>query len=86
MKKILAIVNKWEATGKLFFNRNSDGSMTIFIRDPRLWGGNLNIEHWQNANEVESELIAAKAKMLSGIQIDKLSGNLVIRVKDVYNS
>jgi len=52
LQTILGIVNVWESTGKAFFNRNSDGSMSIFLRDPRLWGGDPNTEHWHNARTV----------------------------------
>lgn len=53
LDKILGVVNQHEATGKAFFNRNSDDSMTIFVRDPRVWGGNPNSIPFErnNANE-----------------------------------
>lgn len=83
LQQVLAVVNKWEETGKAFFNRNSDGSMTICIRDPRLWGGNPNREHWANAREIETA-IHAITKNTSGIEIDKYASQLVLRVNKIY--
>lgn len=80
---VLAVVNQWEATGKAFFNRNSDGSMTINVRDPRLWGGNPNSEHWTNARTILNA-IHVITKNTSDINIDKYSGTLVIRVNNIY--
>lgn len=83
LASLLSIVNAWEATGKAWFTRNSDDSMTIFIRDPRLWGGNPNTEHWENARAIESA-VHAVTKRTSGVEIDRQSGCLTLRVRDAY--
>jgi hypothetical protein len=83
LQRALRIVSKWEESGKAFFNRNSDGSMTIHVRDPRLWGGNPNVEHWQNAREIQESLQEAGVRT-SDIQIDKQSSTLVIKLPDIY--
>jgi hypothetical protein len=83
LTRLLTVANRWESTGKVFFNRNSDGSMTLWIRDPRLWGGNPNRDHWSTARELESD-VHAVTKRTSGIEIDRQSGCLVLRVFDAY--
>jgi hypothetical protein len=82
LQRVLEVVNAWEETGKAFFNRNSDDSMTIHIRDPRMWNGHNN-EHWQNAREIE-EAIHKVTKNTSSIEIDRHAGQLVLRVNKIY--
>lgn len=82
LQQVLEIVSRWEATGKIFFNRNSDGDMTVHLRDPRLWGGNPNVEHWANALEVQSEIQAIAR--ISNIKIDTQAGQLNLLVYGIY--
>lgn len=83
LQGVLEIVLPLEETGKLFFSRGSKNEMYIHLRDPRLWGGNPNVEHWQNANEVAEKLDALKV-WRSDIKIDQQSGCLVIVVNKLY--
>lgn len=83
LQHVLKIVNEYESQGKTFFNRNSDDSMSINVRDPRLWGGNPNTEHWANARMIEALVRDAGART-SDIKIDKQSGTLVIKVIGIY--
>lgn len=76
---------KHEETRKIFFNRGSDDGLTVFIRDPRLWGGNPNVEHWQLAREIEEGLQARKVPRVGEIKIDKHAGLLVINVAKFYS-
>lgn len=83
LKQVLKVANAWETTGKAFFNRCSNGDLVIHIRDPRLWGGNPNVEHWGNAREIETSIHAVTMRT-SGIEIDRQSGCLVFRVYGIY--
>lgn len=83
LQGVLAVVNAWENTGKAFFRRCSDSSMAVFVRDPRLWGGNPNVEHWANARDI-LEGIHRVTKNTSDIEIDRQSGTLLIRVNRIY--
>jgi hypothetical protein len=82
LSQVLGVVNAWEATGKAFFNRSGE-KMFINVRDPRLWGGNPNVEHWQNANAILAEIDALHV-LNFGIVIDKYAGNLVIELPRIY--
>ena len=83
LRAVLEVVNAWEATGKAFFSRDSNQAMSIWVRDPRLWGGDPNVEHWQNAREIETAL--NKLRVLNfGIKIDRQSGCLLIQVPNIY--
>lgn len=75
--RALNIANQLEESGAGFFNRNSDNSMTIFIRGAH--GNDPN--QWLNARKVEDALGSIVGK---GIEIDKQSGLLFINVPKVY--
>lgn len=76
IKDLLPGLQKLEDSGAGFFNRNSDGSMSIFVRgahgnDPKQWVNARAVQNW----------IGYQA---SEIKPDPMSGHLIIRVKDVY--
>lgn len=76
-KKALEIANQFEETRAGFFSRNSDNSMTIFIRGAH--GNDPN--QWLNARKLAETL----GSLASGdVQIDRHAGLLYIVVKDVY--
>jgi hypothetical protein len=83
LQNVLKVVTKWEEEGKVFFNRNSNGDMTIHVRDPRMWGGDPNRDHWYTAQTIEKEVTEAKGRSM-GIKIDKQAGQLIITVHNLY--
>jgi hypothetical protein len=83
LNKVLEIVNGWEATGKSFFIRNSNGDMRVILRDPQLWGGDPNVEHWANARDLLAE-INSITNLTSDIKIDKMAGQLYFTIYKIY--
>lgn len=77
-EKALEIGNLVEEKGIGFFTRNNDRSMTIFIRGAH--GNDPN--QWLNARAVE-ELLGPMAR--GGVEIDKISSHLFIRIPEAYS-
>lgn len=84
MNAAIEFLSKHEATGKVFFSRGSNDTLTVFIRDPRVWGGNPNREHWPLAREVEGGLRTLGIRRIGEIKIDALAGLLTITIEKFY--
>lgn len=75
----LKILTNTETTGAGFWNRNSDDSISIWIRGAH---GN-DPTQWDNARQLEN---AFGNRVISGITPDPQSGHLLLRIraKDWY--
>lgn len=78
IKDLLPILKDMEDKGAGFFNRNSDGSMTIFVRGAH--GNDPN--QWHNARAIQNAI----GYQAEEIKPDPQSGHLVIRVRNVYST
>lgn len=75
-KKVMGIAKEMEEKGAGFFNRNSDGSMSMFIRGAH--GNDPN--QWRNARAIQDALGVHGGE----IKPDPQSGHLVMRIEGVY--
>ena len=76
-KEFLDVVNAMEAFNEGFFSRNGSDA-TVWIHSQDQTG-----MQWRNARKIEAQLFSAGV-LNFGPEIDRQSGNLLIRVPNIY--
>lgn len=79
LQKVIDVLNQIEGKGAAHWQRDSETQISVWVRDPRMWGGSSD-QHWPNAQTIQKLLRQAGAK-ISEPKLDRQSGKLVMNLK-----